>query len=252
MKIALLTDIHGNLPALTAALEVINQEGYDLLIHTGDLIGIGPYPAESLELLLRQPRLQLIQGNHESRFVEGPPPEPPVGMTELEFTHRSWIAEQLDRSLRSLIAQWPFQLNHLVHGLRLSFLHYALTPAGNSFQPIVLKPTAMDMERLFKSVEADIICYGHHHPFSDLSGRARYFNPGSLGCNSEPVARFALLEVAKEGTYRLMRRAVPYNQELVVAELVKRQVPGWEFIVETFFGVEVPAARQLVKTASPV
>ncbi|MEA3310436.1 MAG: metallophosphoesterase family protein [Chloroflexota bacterium] len=240
MKIVLLTDIHGNLPALTAALEVIRQEGYDLLIHTGDAIGIGPYPAESIDLLLQQPRLQLIRGNHESRFVQGLPPQRPPGMEKLKFNHRSWITAQLRAELRPFIAQWPFQVKYTVQGLRLSFLHYALTPTGDSFQPVVFQPTATALDELFAGVDADIICYGHHHPPSDLTGRARYFNPGSLGCAVEPVARFAVLTVTRDGTYQLEKRAVPYDKRLVVAELFKRQVPGWQFIAKAFFGVSLP------------
>ena len=96
------------------------------------------------------------------------------------------------------------------------------------------------MDRLFAGVDADIICYGHHHPLSDLTGRARYFNPGSLGCSIEPVARFAVLTVAADGTYRLEKRAVPYDKRPVIAELFKRQVPGRRFITEAFFGVPLP------------
>ena len=55
MKIAVLTDVHGNLPALQAALSVLRREDADAIFHTGDAIGIGPFPAECLELLLARP-----------------------------------------------------------------------------------------------------------------------------------------------------------------------------------------------------
>ena len=48
MKIAILTDVAGNLPALQVALRAIRQEGADAIFHTGDAIGIGPFPAEDL------------------------------------------------------------------------------------------------------------------------------------------------------------------------------------------------------------
>ena len=41
MRIVVLTDVHGNLPALGAALAVIRGEGYDAIVHTGDAVGIG-------------------------------------------------------------------------------------------------------------------------------------------------------------------------------------------------------------------
>src|ERR1041385_7324971 len=78
MRIVVLTDVHANLPALRAALKAIRAEGYDAIFHTGDAIGIGPVPAETLDLLLETPRLQCVMGNHEAWFVEGlPQPQPP-------------------------------------------------------------------------------------------------------------------------------------------------------------------------------
>ena len=52
MRIALLTDIHANLPALTAVLAAIQPRGCERIYHAGDLIGIGPYPAEGVDLAM--------------------------------------------------------------------------------------------------------------------------------------------------------------------------------------------------------
>ena len=50
MKIAILADVHANLPALRAALADAEQQGCERLYHAGDLIAIGPYPAEVIDL----------------------------------------------------------------------------------------------------------------------------------------------------------------------------------------------------------
>lgn len=60
MKLVVFSDVHANLPALEAALERIRYEGYDLLLHLGDAIGIGPQPAECLELLLQTPNIRFV------------------------------------------------------------------------------------------------------------------------------------------------------------------------------------------------
>jgi predicted phosphodiesterase len=73
MKIIVMTDAHANLPALQAALAAIQAEGYDQLVHTGDAIAIGPYPAESLDLLLATPNIRFTKGNHDQWFAEGLP-----------------------------------------------------------------------------------------------------------------------------------------------------------------------------------
>ncbi len=73
MKIAVITDVHANLPALWAVLAATRQERCDLIVHTGDAIGIGPFPAECLELLLETPHMICLMGNHDAWLVDGLP-----------------------------------------------------------------------------------------------------------------------------------------------------------------------------------
>ncbi len=73
MKIAVLTDVHGNLPALQAVLRAIRREDADAIFRTGDAIGIGPFPAECLELLLSTSVVHLTCGNHDAWFSSGIP-----------------------------------------------------------------------------------------------------------------------------------------------------------------------------------
>jgi predicted phosphodiesterase len=73
MRIAVFTDVHGNLPALEAALAAIERARCDAIYHTGDAIGIGPYPAECLDRLLHAPRVYCVMGNHDAWFAYGLP-----------------------------------------------------------------------------------------------------------------------------------------------------------------------------------
>ena len=50
MRIGIFTDIHANLPALQKALDVFEKKHCDQIIHIGDLVGIGPYPKECMQL----------------------------------------------------------------------------------------------------------------------------------------------------------------------------------------------------------
>lgn len=233
-----MTDVHGNLPALRAALCVIRREGYDVIYHTGDAIGIGPYPAEALDVLLNTPRMVMLMGNHEARFAEGLPQQPPPEMSDIEFTHRRWVNSVLDPALRPVVASWPYCIRASFDGLRVTFIHYGLEEPGWTFVPVVQDPTPADLDRMFAGQTADLVFYGHHHPVSDITGRARYVNPGSLGCFPEPLARFAVLEIAAHGGYMLEKRAVPYDITEVLRELTRRRVPAREHIYRAFFGVD--------------
>jgi predicted phosphodiesterase len=230
-----MSDVHANLPALQAALGAIQKEGCDAVYHTGDAIAIGPYSAETLDLLLDTPGMHLLMGNHDSWFVRGLPTPQPSWMSDGEVAHQHWVHSRLDPSLRSTIAQWPYVIQEEFEGVRLAFMHYAPADTVVGFAPILRDPTADALDELFARYEADIVFYGHTHRASDVVGQARYVDLGSLGCYKEPVARFVVLECAK-GAYTLEKRAVPYDDERLFATFEQRQVPERDFIYRAFFG----------------
>lgn len=86
MRIALLADIHANLPALTAVLADIQPRGCERLYHAGDLIAIGPYPAEVVDLAMST-GMRCVQGNHDELLLKGIPQDPTPGMHDDERMH---------------------------------------------------------------------------------------------------------------------------------------------------------------------
>lgn len=248
-KIAVITDVHANLPALQAVLDVLAVEGYDTLYHTGDAVGIGPYPREALDLLLATPRAHLLLGNHELRYLEGMPEERPAGISQLEFRHVRWLQETLGPGYESVLRRLPRQVDRRVHGLRLRFLHYAPGEGRWRLHPVVREPTPAQLDAMFLEGGADavpdVIFYGHHHPPADQTGAARYVNPGALGCTADGVARFVLLTVRQDGTCTLDKRRVPYDVEPLLRALARRRVPARKFIYRTFFEVDPARFEEL-------
>jgi len=105
LKIAVITDVHANLPALNAALKAIDAEAWDAIFHLGDAIAIGPHPAECLDLMLGASNLTCISGNHDLYFVNGLPDPQPDWMGDGEVRHQPWTHEQLGSQRKSLIAR---------------------------------------------------------------------------------------------------------------------------------------------------
>lgn len=231
-RLAVLTDVHANLPALTAALAAIAAEGVTALVHTGDAIGIGPYPAETLDRLLHTPGMRLVMGNHDAWFAEGLPDPRPPSMGEGELGHLRWVHAQLEPSLRRVVAGWPW----VVEEGRIAFLHDGLAASGDGFAPVVPESGAADLDRLFAGYDASVVGYGHHHPRADTTGRARYVNPGALGCSPTPVARFAILDGDETVGIGVGFRAVPYDPAPLWRAFEEREVPEQAFILEAFFG----------------
>ena len=83
--------------------------------------------------------------------------------------------------------------------------------------------------------ETPLIFYGHHHPYSDLQGRARYLNPGSLGCYQQAVARYCLVDIGPEG-WSVTHHSVSYDDRALYLAFEGRGVPERAFIYRAFFG----------------
>jgi putative phosphoesterase len=234
-RIAVITDVHANLPALEAALDAIAGERCEAIYHTGDVVGFGPYPAEVLDRLLQTPKMHLLMGNHDEWLAKGVPDPRPEWMSEGEARHHHWVREQIAPSLRATVAEWPYAIEETWHGLPVMFTHYARDKNGAGFVEIIPAPVAIDLDQIFPDNGATLVFYGHNHLPSDEQGRARYVNPGSLGCSSEPQARYAILEIDDDGSYALEQHVVPYDQTELFRQFAEREVPERDFIVGTIF-----------------
>jgi putative phosphoesterase len=233
MKIAIITDVHGNLPALQAVLKATQRDGVDLLVHLGDVIAIGPFPAECLDVLLNVSKAQFIMGNHDKWLVHGLPQPQPEWMSDGEVMHQQWTHKQIAPAQKTAVSLWPMLIQHNFTGVSVSFLHYALAANGRDFMPIINQPTATDFDLIFPATE--LVFYGHTHRTSDIQGRARYINPGSLGCQPEAVAPYTIVVLAN-GRYTIEHHTIPYDDEPLAKAFAVRQVPEREFLCQAFFG----------------
>lgn len=102
MHIALLSDIHGNLPALEAVMETAESRGVSRYYCLGDIVGYGPFPVECLELV-RKVCTAVIRGNHDSGLVGDTPIEDfnQHGKTAINWT-RTVILPEHEEYIRTL------------------------------------------------------------------------------------------------------------------------------------------------------
>ena len=236
--IGIMTDVHANLPALDAALTLLAELGVQEIVHTGDAIGIGPFPAETLSRLLAVPGIRFVMGNHDALFAHGLPDPRPAWMDAGEAAHQTWVHAQLDPSLREVVVAWPWAIEETIHGVRVRWQHYALADAGDGFASIVPEPDADQLDALFGATSTDVVCFGHHHPPMDRVGTSgvRYVNPGALGASRDDRARVAVLTVADDGAWSIAHHAAAYDAAPVLAALEERAVPERELIRSAFYG----------------
>ena len=234
MRIAVITDAHANLPALEAALRAMKAAGCDAVFHTGDAVATSPFPAETLGLLLGA-SVGLLMGNHDSLFARGLPHPRPAHIDDDEYEHQLWTHAMLDPGLREVVARWPHALEREFEGTWVKFLHYALDEATQRFKDVARNPSAAEFDPLFAPGRAGLVFYGHDHQASDVQGRARYINPGSLGCFDKPLARYCIVDLGPRG-YRVNHHAAEYDDAPLARAFVDRDVPARNLIRKAFFG----------------
>lgn len=168
MRVAALSDIHGNLPALEAVLADVEHEGVDTIVVAGDTVS-GPWPVEVFELL-RDVGARIVRGNADRLVLERD--DGHLG---------AWSAERLGAERLAAVAVWPLTLGLDVDGLGEALVCHA-TPYSDD--PIYTRITPDDaLIKLLGPVEAAIVVCGHTHMQYDrlLTGGLRVVNPGSVG-----------------------------------------------------------------------
>lgn len=211
MKIAVVSDVHGNVPALEAVLADIEAWGPDYLVVNGDLINRGPRSLSVYRLLKAHSLGPLfVKGNHEEFVLaEAPMPEPPHPDFDLTRFAR-WTARQMGNALAA-VTHWRDNLElsdpsggrlHLTHGTRL----------GNRDS---IRPETPD-EALPEKLgdPRDLFVTSHTHtPLVREYGGTLIVNTGSVGSpfDRDPRASYAQLSFSR-GRWRATIRRIPFDR----------------------------------------
>jgi putative phosphoesterase len=237
MRIAALSDIHGNLPALEAVLVDVEREDVDAIVAAGDCVS-GPWPAEVFDRL-EAVGARIVRGNADRL----------TGVREADSHHAAWIEARLGAHRLASVADWPLTLELDVDGLGAVLVCHA-TPVSD--EPIYTSLTPdEELVAVLGPVDADVLVCGHTHMQYDreLSSGLRVVNPGSVGLPYEgrrgafwallgPDVEFRHTEYDVERTIRAIRElgapieeqplellANPPAQEVAAAEFEKLPAP---------------------------
>jgi putative phosphoesterase len=226
--VAVITDIHGNLPALQAALRRIDELDIQRAFCGGDLVGYGPHPNEVCALLAER-EIPTIYGNYDYAIAREEedcgcayvtPHDRELGQRSVQWTlaHTSTDSKRFMRGL-------PFDLRfpvgsvevHLVHGSPRKVNEYLFED----------KPARL-YERLAAAESGPVLVFGHtHKPWAHEYGGVLFVNCGSVGKPKDGDARgaFAVLSAAGD-TVDVRIERVAYDAQAVAAEVRRAGLPG--------------------------
>jgi putative phosphoesterase len=235
MKIALISDIHANYPALKAVLDHIYQQGVDGIWNLGDFVGYGAEPDQVVRRL-REAQVLSIRGNFGSQVLKFPRKKTKWRETKRPevFLALQWAYENLTQPSKEYLESLPTDIRMRIGTTRILLTHGS--PVSNKE-----RLTANTPEKYLRSLalraEAQIIICGHsHEPFIKKVRDAHFINPGSVGRQSDghPEASYAILElnpelmlvdtnVVLDPVVRLFR--IDYDLDTAVDEIRRRGLP---------------------------
>ncbi|HBK86238.1 MAG TPA: YfcE family phosphodiesterase [Firmicutes bacterium] len=226
MRIAVFSDIHGNLPALQAVLADIEAKRFDKAFCLGDLVGYGPWPNEVVDLL-RQREIPCIQGNYDESVGEE------LMVCGCDFTDAeaarlgeislNWTIDATTEENKTWLRDLPQSLTADLGGYRLLLVHGS--PRQNN-EYLTFDYPAEQLEHFLQEAEADIVLCGHTHlAFHRQIGSKHVVNAGSAGKpkHGNPNVVYQLIELGEQVAVTTVE--VPYDYSVASQAIVAAGLP---------------------------
>lgn len=231
MKVAIISDIHGNMQALKAVLADIEKENCKKILCLGDLAMAGPEPVKAIERiksLQDEGKLEVIQGNTDEmignfndEILQRVKKHAPI-MSNALINDVQIIPDELRRYLKNL----PPQKELEIEGVKVLLVHGSPRKNDENIMPDL---PIDKIEEIVAGVNADLIFCGHTHlPCGyQTSKKQTIVNDGSVGrpFTPEPKACYVVAEF-KDKSFKIQHKFVEYDRETASKILAKRDFEG--------------------------
>ena len=237
MRIALISDIHANLPALEAVLADIDGRGdSDATYHLGDLVGYAPWPNETVAAV-RAAGIPGVAGNYDSTVATdykhcGCKYEDP---RQEALSHESfaWTKANVSSETKRFLGALPFRLDIRAHGGHAAGPSVILVHGNNVLNTVYVTEERPDtfLAKMAEGLGArpgDVICFGHtHKAFRRSVGGVHFVNTGSVGRpkDGDPRAGYVRLVIDAEGVRSEIVRVV-YDVERAAQGILASTLPA--------------------------
>ncbi len=204
MKLAILSDMHGNLPALEAVLADLAGQEVDAIYHLGDLVGYNPFPNE-VAARVRDLGLTGVVGNYDLA-VAADVPDPIAtylnpAISEMAKDIYRWTRARVSSETREYLLSLPERLTLEINGLGILLAHGSPRHIREYLRP---RLGDEELRPVLEAIPEAVLCTGHTHlPMVRQVGGKWLINPGSVG-------------FPKDGDYRASYALVAVGEDLQV------------------------------------
>lgn len=213
MRIAAISDIHGNIYALMKVLEDIDNQKVDMIICLGDLVGYGPHPNEVIALIKRR-NLPCLKGNYDASVVDGDFTY--IRNTDINSFSLPWASNEVRASNKFFLSQLPESLDYVINDVNIKFVHgspkaineYLFEDAENTISNI-------------QSIESDVLVCAHTHipTFKNFDDKL-FVNVGSVGKPKigRPNSTYCIIDIDEHKNIKVQIREIEYEFKRVVKD----------------------------------
>jgi putative phosphoesterase len=225
MKVALLGDVHANLPALEATLMHARQNSVDAIWNLGDFVGYGAFPEEVIQVLRASQALSIL-GNYDRKVlkVEEKAAEWQARKLPEKWLAFKWSYDHLSQDCREYLRSLPEQIRLKMDRQRILLVHGSPSSREEHLTPVTPQPR---LEELADQARADIILCAHSHvSFARQAKGSWIVNPGSVGRPDDGDARasYAILSFSG-GQFEVEFYRIVYDVARAAAAIRQAHLP---------------------------
>jgi protein phosphatase len=233
-QIALISDIHGNIPALKTVLQDIRRRGIRRIFCLGDIVGKGPYPDEAVDIC-RDICEKIIMGNWDASIADE---DPVFHFSEEHRPQAEWHRHRLGPERLDFLKNLPGTIDFILSGKKVRLFHASQKGVYYRIYPDdpIEKHLAMfdNTEFTGKLFEPDIVGYADiHSPYQKTYGDRILFNVGSVGNPlDKPLACYGILQGelgnTQESPFSTQVVRLEYDIDLAVKQARESKMPDLE------------------------
>lgn len=238
MRLAFLSDIHGNAVALEAVLEDISKRNIDKIIVLGDISYRGPEPKRALELV-KSLNTDVIKGNADEWVVRGiKEGEVAESAFQMMNKERDWIYKQLNEEDIRYLDELPTEMKLEAEDIMIHAFHATPSSLFDVVQPF--ESDAALIDKLMRS-DADLFVYAHiHKPFIRYIEGKCLMNIGSVGLPFDGLTKssYAIVDI-KEGDFQTSIVRVGFDLEKVIKQYQEGDYPNSEQMIKVIQNAKI-------------